>query len=110
MTFCRAATLDELWSGEKLGRVIGGHRVLLVNVGGAVCAFEDRCRHKGVALSEGRLQDHVLTCSAHGWQYDARTGHGINPDSVALPSYPVKIEGNEILVEIASEGANDEHA
>jgi toluene monooxygenase system ferredoxin subunit len=110
MSFCRAATLDELWSGEKLGCVIADHRVLLVNIEGVVCAFEDRCRHKGMPLSEGRLHDHVLTCAAHGWQYDARDGCGINPDSVALRRYPVKIEGNEILIDIAGEGTNAERA
>src|SRR5207244_7529471 len=84
MSFQKAATLDDVWSGEKLGLEIGGRPVLLVNVGGAVCAYEDRCRHKGIRLSEGRLDGFVLTCAAHGWTYDARTGRGINPEAVEL--------------------------
>jgi toluene monooxygenase system ferredoxin subunit len=107
MSFCRVATLDELWSGEKLGRVVDGRRILLVNFRGSVCAYEDRCRHKGMPLSEGRMVDHVLTCAAHGWEYDVRTGQGINPDNVLLPSYEVRVEGADILVDIASEGTHD---
>jgi len=109
MTFCRVATLDELWSGEKLGRVVAGRRILLVNFAGTVCAYEDRCLHKGMPLSEGRLADHVLTCAAHGWEYDVRTGRGINPDNVLLQSYGVRIEGTDILVDLAGEGTNDGH-
>jgi len=102
MSYCRVATLDELWSGEKLCRMVDNRRVLLVNVDGEVCAYEDRCRHKGVPLSEGHLHGRVLTCAAHGWEYDARTGRGINPENVELPKYAVKIEGNDILVEVGS--------
>jgi toluene monooxygenase system ferredoxin subunit len=78
--------------------------LLLVNVEGAICAYEDRCRHKGVRLSEGRLDGFVLTCGAHGWQYDARTGCGINPEAVMLPKSAVRIEGQDVLVDVP-EGA-----
>ncbi|HMJ50702.1 MAG TPA: Rieske 2Fe-2S domain-containing protein [Polyangiaceae bacterium] len=101
MTFGKAATLDELWIGEKLGVVVAGRPVLLVNVEGTICAYEDRCRHKGIALSLGKLEGHVLTCSVHGWIYDARTGAGINPASARLPRFPVRVEGDDILVEVA---------
>jgi toluene monooxygenase system ferredoxin subunit len=101
MSFGKVATLDELWMGEKLGLVVSGRPVLLVNVEGSVCAYEDRCRHKGIALSLGKLEGHQLTCAVHGWIYDARTGAGINPESAQLCSYPVRIEGNDILIDVA---------
>ena len=101
MSFVKATTLDELWMGEKLGVVVAGRPVLLVNVEGTVCAYEDRCRHKGVALSLGNLDGHVLACSVHGWLYDARTGAGINPESARLLRFPVRIEGNDVLVDVA---------
>ncbi|MET0594776.1 MAG: Rieske 2Fe-2S domain-containing protein [Polyangiaceae bacterium] len=104
MSFDEAASLDDLWIGEKLGVVVRGKPVLLVNVDGNVCAFENRCRHKGVPLSDGKLEGHVLTCAVHGWVYDARTGAGINPESVALPRFPVRIEGNAILIDVEGEG------
>ncbi len=107
MTLCRVATLDELWIGEKLSRVVDGRRVLLINYQGTVCAYEDRCRHQGVRLSEGRIVDHVLTCAAHGWEYDIRTGSGINPDNVRLRRYGVKIEGIDILIDTTAEETND---
>lgn len=104
MSFAEAATLDDVWIGEKIGVVVGGKPVLLVNVGGTICAFEDRCCHKGVPLSNGTLEGHVLTCGVHGWTYDARTGAGINPERANLVCFPVRIEGNAILVDVEGEG------
>jgi len=103
MAFVKVATLDELWSGEKLGRVAHGRGILLVNLEGSVRAYEDRCAHKGVPLSEGRLEGRVLTCSAHAWEYDACTGEGLNPRSAALRRLSVKVEGEDILVDVEPE-------
>jgi toluene monooxygenase system ferredoxin subunit len=41
----------------------------------------------------------VLTCSAHEWQYDARTGRGLNPANVTLPRYPVEVRNAEIWID-----------
>jgi toluene monooxygenase system ferredoxin subunit len=105
MTLRKVGNLDLVWQGEKAGVVVQGRAVLLVNVEGEICAYEDRCRHKGVKLSEGRLDGAVLTCAAHGWQYDARTGRGINPEGIELPRYVVKVEGNDVFVDLP-EGAD----
>jgi len=107
MSFGKVATLDELWIGEKLGLVVGGRPVLLVNFEGTVFAYEDRCRHKGIPLSQGTLDGHTLTCAVHGWMYDARTGAGINPERTQLPRFPVKIEGNDIFVDVEGEAHGD---
>jgi toluene monooxygenase system ferredoxin subunit len=99
MAFQEVIADGELWDGEMLGRVVAGKKLLLLKLDGRVCAYADRCAHLGVALSAGRLEGHVLTCSAHLYQYDARTGLGINPRRVALTRYEVKVEGGRILVD-----------
>lgn len=32
-------------------------------------AFDDRCPHRAVALSEGRIDGGELHCTYHGWQF-----------------------------------------
>jgi len=98
--FRLAARTGDVWGGEMIGVEIDGKKILLVNIDGAIYAYENRCAHLGMALSAGRLVGEVLTCSAHEWQYDACTGHGINPKSVALKTFPVRIEGDAIWVEL----------
>jgi toluene monooxygenase system ferredoxin subunit len=91
---------EELWIGEKLGLEIAGQKLLLVNVDGAVHAFEDRCAHQAWPLSQGWLVGRELTCSLHQWKYDACTGAGLNPAGVALRAYAVRIAGGEIWVDL----------
>ncbi len=98
--FKPALAADALWIGEMAGVEIDGRPVLLVNVGGTVCAYEDRCPHRALPLSQGILAGDRLVCAAHAWEYDACTGRGINPDTVALRRYEVRIEAGEILVDV----------
>jgi toluene monooxygenase system ferredoxin subunit len=111
MTFLKAATLDELWSGEMRGVIVGGTKVLLLNLDGNVLAYEDRCAHKGVELSKGRLHRTVLTCSAHSWEYDVASGRGLNPRHVCLRTFDVKLVGEDILVDVNAEAGmpGDDH-
>jgi toluene monooxygenase system ferredoxin subunit len=97
MAFVRVAALEELWTGEPASR----QGVLLLRRGDTVLAYEDRCAHLGVALSEGRLEGDTLTCSAHEWTYDVRTGRGINPASACLKAFPVRIEDGQVWVDRA---------
>ena len=99
MAFERVAELDDLWDGEMASCRAGGRRIVLVRLGDAVRAYEDRCAHMGVALSEGQLDQQVITCTAHHYQYDALTGRGINPASVCLTRFPVRIDGGAIWVD-----------
>ena len=69
-------TLDDLWEGEMMAVNFGAVDVLLCNVDGELFAYEDRCPHLANPLSQGDLRDGVLTCAAHEWEFDARTGRG----------------------------------
>jgi len=100
MTFRRVASLDGLWSGEMRGVAVDGRRVLLVNLEDHVHAYEDRCVHQGVPLSEGRLQGHLVKCRAHEWEYDVCAGRGTNPSRTQLKAFATKVEDGEILVDV----------
>jgi toluene monooxygenase system ferredoxin subunit len=96
---------DELWDGEMRGLVVAGRKVLLLRVRGKVHAYEDRCAHLGVALSEGVLADCVLTCRAHHYTYDASTGAGINPKTAQLRAFPVEARDGAIYIDVEADRA-----
>ncbi len=100
MSFARAAAVADLWVGEMRSVVVGGTAVLLVRLADGVRAYEDRCAHKGVALSTGTLAGTLLTCATHGWQYDVASGRGVNPASAGLRAFAVRLDGNDVLVDI----------
>ena len=110
MAFVVALPEAELWIGEIRGVDLDGRRVLLVRLEDGVHAYEDRCAHLGVPLSRGTLSGCVLTCSAHHFQYDARTGDGINPRSVRLVPLPSRVAAGDILVDVSSNKARSPRA
>lgn len=66
-----------------LGREILGQPVLLYRQeSGAVAALDNRCIHRGMPLSAGRLDGDQVVCGYHGFRYD--------PDGacVSVPSQP----------------------
>lgn len=101
MAFHPVMAANELWDGEMRGHVLAGRKLLVVRLDGCFYAYEDRCAHLGALLSSGKLEGHVLTCSAHHYQYDARTGAGINPRRCALPRFHVKVEAGQVMVDPA---------
>jgi nitrite reductase/ring-hydroxylating ferredoxin subunit len=94
-------------SGHKVIRR-AGKQVLLIARGGRIFAIANRCPHEGYPLSEGSVQTLkdgcVLTCNWHNWKFDLRTGAAlIGRDPVR--SYPVTIEGNDILLDLSDPSA-----
>ena len=105
MTFTRVASLSELWDGERRCFTLEGRRVFLIKLEGRVYAYENRCAHRELPIATGRLDGYVLTCPAHEWQYDMRSGHGVNPDGTRLRAFPIKIENDDVLVDVGASSA-----
>ncbi len=100
MSFTKVCTVDDLWEGEMEAFSVNGHEVLLVCAeGGAVKAFQGMCPHQDISLAEGKFDGEKIICRAHLWQFAACNGKGINPADCALAEYPVKLEGDDILVQ-----------
>jgi nitrite reductase (NADH) small subunit len=78
-----------------LGRVLA-----LFNLGGSFHAVDNSCPHRGGPLGEGFLNDCVVTCPWHGWQFDVRSGISpLNP-SHAVRSVPVEVEGENVFARL----------
>jgi toluene monooxygenase system ferredoxin subunit len=89
---------DELWEGELTGAEVAGTLLALMNVGGEVRAYVDRCPHLASRLSEGDLDGCTLTCAMHLWEFDALTGKGTNPGNSQLTVVQARVENGNIEV------------
>lgn len=70
----RVNALDELRERGMAAVHVGGRDVCLVLRGQRIHAFDDACPHRQWPLHEGRLDGDVLTCRAHTWEWDVRSG------------------------------------
>lgn len=103
MAFQKVCTLDDIWEGEMLEVEIDDHVVVLVcPAESEIRAFQGICPHQDIPLAEGKFDGRVLMCRAHQWTFDAQTGKGINPGDCQLAEYPVKVDGDDVLIEVES--------
>lgn len=94
-----AAQADIPVGGKKLVE-IDGVSVAVFNVNGAFYAIEDVCTHDGGNLVEGDLLGNEIECPRHGARFDVRSGAATKmPAFEALPTYTVKVEQDDVLVE-----------
>jgi nitrite reductase/ring-hydroxylating ferredoxin subunit len=92
------AAEDELWDGEMEPYHVDGKDLLLVKLDGEYFVYDDACPHQGTPLTEGELTGATLTCRAHEWVFDARTGAGINPAGARLRRHEIRIADGCIWV------------
>lgn len=97
--FVKVARLDDIALGELLRVEVNGRLVCLANVEGRIYAVDDDCTHISGPLDQGELEGCVLTCPLHLARFDVTTGKVLRgPARENLPTYSVRIEGDDILV------------
>jgi phenylpropionate dioxygenase-like ring-hydroxylating dioxygenase large terminal subunit len=81
---------------RPLGRTILGEPIVFFrSKDGTLSAFEDRCPHRSLPLSMGKLVDDTLQCHYHGLRFDRSgkcvrvPGQDLIPSGARVKTYPV---------------------
>ncbi len=97
----RIATTGEVPEDEMVGLNVEGRAIGLYHIGSRIYAAEDVCPHARVLLSKGRFDGKVVECPIHAARFNVVTGRRLSgPVCRDLHTYPVRIEGDAILVDI----------
>lgn len=101
LAFVSVARLEDIPGDRGLRVEVAGVGVGLYRVGDRVYAMEDACPHAGFHLSQGELEGCVVTCLAHGWLFDVRTGFDPHhADGFPVPCFAVQVEGGEVRIDL----------
>ena len=101
MGFVKVASINEVKLNSMMGFKINDTKILLANLNGNYYSIGDKCMHRGCQLSKGKLQGENVVCPCHGSTYELKTGNFTKgPTGKPEPKYEVKVEGNDILVNI----------
>jgi len=96
----KVAKIADLEIGEGKTVDVHGKPIALFNNGGIFRAIDNTCPHRGGSLGEGKLKDHCVICPLHQWTFNLETGQNIRNLRVKLKVYPVKIEMDDVLIEV----------
>lgn len=99
--FIEVAKLADMPAAGKLCVELDDHFLVIVRIDGEYYCVEDVCTHDGGTLGDGELEGFCISCPRHGAQFDVRDGQAVTmPATEATGSYPVRIEGDAILVKL----------
>ena len=101
MSWVKAASITDVADGQVKAVAVAGKQLALCHAAGAWYAVDDLCTHDNGPLAEGTLDGLQLECPRHGARFDVRTGEvKCFPAVIPIKSYPVKVEGHDVLVSI----------
>jgi nitrite reductase/ring-hydroxylating ferredoxin subunit len=94
----RLGPLDQVPFGEGRTFDVGGEQVAVFRLrSGRWYALSAVCPHRGGPIADGQVDERIVMCPLHQNTFELATGcspTGADP----LRSYPVEIDGDEIVV------------
>jgi len=97
----KACNLDQVKKDQLLSFSSNDKKILLANQNGKIYATDLICTHAEADLSTGFLSNDGIRCPLHLSVFNLENGVPQNlPAEIPLKIYNVKIEHNEIYVEI----------
>ena len=102
-TVCRVSDLTE---NEGKTVEVGNKLLALFRTPSGIYAIDDVCPHMGASLSGGWVENGVVTCPWHAWRFRVEDGSWTVNAKVKVPTYNVRVQGDEVQVEVPLEKNN----
>jgi 3-phenylpropionate/trans-cinnamate dioxygenase ferredoxin subunit len=104
MTLVRVGRAADIPEGEAKRFEVDGHEIAVINLGEeGFRALGDICSHAHAHLHEGEVDADfgTIECPRHGSTFDLESGKPRSlPATSPVPTYTVKVEDDEVKVEI----------
>jgi naphthalene 1,2-dioxygenase system ferredoxin subunit len=100
-TWIELAAVDAIPEDDVIGIDAEGKSFALYQVDGEIYATDNICTHGNARLCDGFLEGHEIECPLHQGKFDIRNGKAMcAPLTEYVKTYPVKIEGTRVFVEV----------
>jgi 3-phenylpropionate/trans-cinnamate dioxygenase ferredoxin component len=97
--FVRVGRVSDVPPGGSEVFEVEDKRVAVYRLSDGFYAIDDVCTHDGGPLAQGEVEGDQVICPRHGARFDIKTGTALSlPAVTPVTSYPVRIEGEDILV------------
>jgi thiamine pyrophosphate-dependent acetolactate synthase large subunit-like protein/nitrite reductase/ring-hydroxylating ferredoxin subunit len=98
LTWHRVVGLEELPEGRVRTVVAGSRSIALTHHDGRYGALDNRCPHQGGPLGEGSIENGLLRCPWHGYDYCPLTGSPPGAFVDEATSYAVEVREDGVYV------------
>ncbi|HKM99801.1 MAG TPA: bifunctional 3-phenylpropionate/cinnamic acid dioxygenase ferredoxin subunit [Candidatus Binataceae bacterium] len=100
MAWTRVCRADEI-ANEAALKIARPNPIAIFHVGGEFFAIDDTCTHAKFSLADGYVEGAEVVCALHEARFCLRTGNVLSPPAaVGLRTYPVRVEGGEVFVDL----------
>lgn len=96
--FTKVASVETVREAGADVVAANGHAIALFWEDGEVHAVDNRCPHMGFPLTEGSVDDGVLTCHWHHARFELSCGDTFDPWADDVPTYPIEIRDGDVYV------------
>jgi nitrite reductase/ring-hydroxylating ferredoxin subunit len=97
--FVRVADAEEARANSPTVVRAGGHAIGLFYHDGSFYATDNRCPHMGFPLTDGTVEDGILTCPWHHARFELACGDTFDPFADDVRTYPVEIRNGDVYVQ-----------
>ncbi|MBO3700287.1 thiamine pyrophosphate-dependent enzyme [Roseivirga sp. E12] len=97
---------EELPEGRVMSVTAEHQGICLTHFEGKFSALDNRCPHQGGPLGEGSIENGLLRCPWHGWDYHPCTGIAPGFDD-GVETFLTKVEGDSVYVGIEEEAPHE---
>ena len=100
MPLVKVGTLSQLPENSAMEVEVSGELYAVCNLGGSLTALSGVCPHSFGPLGQGQIHDGRVVCPWHMWEFDCRSGEYDRDPSRRVATYVVKLEGEDILLQV----------
>ena len=99
LVYTPVAKVGDVAVGTAMQIGIRGLSLALFNLDGVYYATAEICTHADVSLVDGYINGDTVECPLHGSCFSVKSGQVLSsPATDALATYPVRLEGDQILI------------
>ncbi len=97
--FVRVGRVAEVPPDRAEVFVVEDRQIAVYRLPDGFYAIDDICTHDGGPLAEGEVEGDQVICPRHGARFSIKTGAALTfPAITPVDTYPVRIEGEDLLV------------
>ena len=86
--------------GQVQEAEVNGVAICLANVNGELSALDNICPHRQGPLGQGWVEGEAVICPWHSWAFNTKTGEAEYPVHERVDVFPLKVDGDDLLVEL----------